>query len=159
MKVRGIYMMILQRFFQLVHFADKENNYDKRIKRAIRYIMDHYSENLTVSAAGKEVGLSTSYFGNLFKEETGASFHQFLTNIRLNHAEDMLLSGEYKVNEVAWACGFSDPFYFSKAYKASRGIAPSKILHSSAFTDKLSRRMPISSSHAACGMYDTMGRL
>lgn len=128
LKARGIYMVMLQRLFQMVYHNDKEYNYDKRIKKAIAYVIDHYFENLTVGSVGELLGLSASYFGNLFKAETGMSFHQYLTDIRLNHAEDMLRSGDYKVNEIAWACGFSDPFYFSKVFRKSRGIAPSKAL-------------------------------
>jgi len=126
LKARGIYMMILQRFLGLVYFDEKTKKYNTRIRKAIKYIIEHYSENLSVQIVGKKVGLSASYFGSLFKEETGTSFHQFLTTIRLNRAEDMLRSSEYNVNEVAFACGFSDPFYFSKVYKENTGIPPSK---------------------------------
>ena len=127
LKARGLYMMILQRFFELVYFGERESNYSICVRKAIDFIIEHYSENLSIQTVGKKVGLSASYFGSLFKKETGTSFHQFLTNIRLNHAENMLRSSEYNVNEAALACGFSDPFYFSKVYKKNRGISPSKI--------------------------------
>ena len=127
LKARGIYMMILQRFFELVYFGEKEKNYSIRISKAIKYIVEHYTEDLSVQNIGKKVGLSPAYFGNLFKSQTGESFHQFLTRIRLNHAENMLLSGEYNISEAAYASGFSDPFYFSKVYKKNRGISPSEL--------------------------------
>jgi len=127
LKARGLYMMILQRFLELVYFDEKTKKYNIRVRKAIDYIIEHYSENLSVQDVSKKVGLSASYFGSLFKEETGTSFHHFLNKIRLNRAEDMLRSSEYNVNEVAWACGFSDPFYFSKVYKENSGISPSKV--------------------------------
>jgi AraC-like DNA-binding protein len=128
LKARGIYMMILQRFLELVFFGEKTKNYNIRVRKAIKYIIEHYSEDLSVQAVAGKVGLSASYFGNIFRKETGASFHQFLTKIRLNRAEDILKSGECNVSEVAWACGFSDPFYFSKVYKENSGISPSQVL-------------------------------
>jgi len=131
LKARGIYMMILQRFLELVYFDEKAKKINIRVRKAMQYIIDHYSENLSVHDVGKKVGLSASYFGSIFKEETGMSFHQFLTKIRLNRAEDMLRNGEYNVNEAACACGFSDPFYFSKVYKENSGFSPSKIMGSS----------------------------
>jgi AraC-like DNA-binding protein len=67
------------------------------------------------------------YFGNLFKQQVGMSFRQYLTSIRLNQAENLLLSGEYRVGEVADLCGFSDAFYFSKVYRKEKGISPSKV--------------------------------
>jgi len=128
LKARGLYMMILQRFLELVIFGEKTTNYNIRIRKAIKYIIEHYSDDLSVQAVAGKVGLSASYFGSIFRKETGASFHQFLTKIRLNRAEDILKSGECNVSEVAWACGFSDPFYFSKVYKENSGISPSQVL-------------------------------
>ena len=128
LKARGLYMMILQRFLELIFFGEKTKHYNIRVRKAIKYIIEHYSEDLSVQAVGSKVGLSASYFGSIFKKQTGASFHQFLNKIRLNRAEDILKSGECNVSEVAWACGFSDPFYFSKVYKENNGISPSQVL-------------------------------
>ncbi len=130
MKVRAIYLMILQRYLQLIVYKNDTSTVDKRIKRVLRYIIDHYSEPLTVQSMAELTGLSAVYFGNFFQQETGMSFRQYLTSIRLNHAEDMLHSGEYNVNEVSAACGFSDIFYFSKVFKESRGIPPSQVIRS-----------------------------
>jgi len=128
LKARGLYMMILQRFLELVYYEEKTKKYSVSVRKAIKYIIEHYSEDLSVQVVSSKLGLSASYFGGIFKKETGTSFHQFLTKIRLNRAEDMLRSSEYNVNEVAFACGFSDPFYFSKVYKENNGISPSKVL-------------------------------
>ena len=127
LKARGIYMMILQRFFNLIHFKENENLYSIYVKKAIEHIIENFKDNLSVEAAAKKAGLSSSYFGSIFTKETGFSYSQYLTNIRLNHAENLLKSGEYNVNEAAWACGFSDPAYFSKLFKKERGVPPSEI--------------------------------
>ena len=130
LKVRAICLMVLQRYFQLIVYKNDTSTLDKRIKRVLRYIIDHYYEPLTVQTMADLVGLSPVYFGNFFQHETGMSFRQYLTSIRLNHAEDMLNSGEYNVNEVSDACGFSDIFYFSKVFKESRGVPPSQVIRS-----------------------------
>ncbi|MDL2317832.1 AraC family transcriptional regulator [Eubacteriales bacterium OttesenSCG-928-A19] len=128
LRTRGIFLMILQRYFQLIVFERTHGVYDKRIQKTLQYIIDHYDEPLTVEGMSEMVGLSKLYFGTFFKQETGLSFRQYLMSIRLNHAENMLHSGEYKVNEVARACGFSDSFYFSKVFKENRGVNPSHLL-------------------------------
>jgi len=128
LQVRALYMMILYRFCQIILYKDVGIAYDARVQKALRHMLDHYGDPLTVQAMAKMLGLSTLYFGSLFKRETGFSFRQYLSSIRLNHAEDMLGSGEYNVNEVAIACGFSDVFYFSRVFKENRGIAPSRVL-------------------------------
>ena len=127
LQVRALCLNILQHYIQLVLFQNDVHVTDLRIKRVLRYVIDHYNETLTTQAMADMTGLSAMYFGNLFKQETGLCFKQYLSSIRLNHAEDMLSSGEFSVNEVATACGFSDIFYFSKVFKRYRGVPPSKI--------------------------------
>ncbi len=128
MRVRAIWLMILQRYFQLIVYKTDPSTVDNRIKKVLRYVIDHYTDPLTVQGMAELIGLSPWYFGNFFKKETGVSFRQYLTSIRLNHAEDMLRSGEYNVSEVAAACGFSNIFYFCKVFKESRGITPSRVI-------------------------------
>jgi AraC-like DNA-binding protein len=128
LKARAIYLMILQLYLQLIVYKKNTSATDMRIKKVLHYMTGHYQEQLTVQKMAELVNLSHMYFGNLFKQETGMSFHKFLTTIRLNHAEDMLYSGEYKINEIAYACGFADVFYFSRIFKESRGYAPSNII-------------------------------
>ncbi len=130
MKVRALLLMILQRYFQLIVYQNDTSTVDKRINRVLRYMIDHYAEPLTVQSMAEFSGLSAVYFGSFFQNETGVPFRQYLTSIRLNHAEDMLHSGEYNVSEVAAACGFSDIFYFSKVFKESRGVPPSAVMRS-----------------------------
>lgn len=128
LKARAIYLMILQRYFQLIFYQNDTSIMDKRIKKVMNYISNHYKEPLTVHKMADMVHLSDMYFGALFKQETGMSFRKYLTSIRMNRAEDMLYSGEYKVNEIADACGFSDVFYFSRLFKENRGFAPSNAI-------------------------------
>jgi AraC-like DNA-binding protein len=128
LKARSLYMSILQKYAKILYF-NEETQYDKRITKAIHYIIEHFDEQLTVTKMAEEMGLNPLYFGNLFKKGTGMSFRQYLTSIRLNHADNMLHSLEYNVNEVAGACGFSDVFYFSKVFKENRGRSPSDIIY------------------------------
>lgn len=128
LRARGLYLMILQRYFQILIYQKDTSIVDTRIKKALQYMSNHYSEPLTVRKMAEMLNLSDMYFGNLFKKETGMSFRNFLTIIRMNRAEEMLYSGEYKIHEIADACGFSDVFYFSRIFKKHRGIAPSDAL-------------------------------
>lgn len=129
-KARAIYMLILQRYYLMVWHRDYQSNYDRRIKKVLQHVIDHYNDPLSVEEMAKMANLSPLYFGSFFKQETGQTFRQYLTSIRLNQAENMLNSGVYNVSEVAAECGFSDVFYFSKVFKERRGLAPSEILKS-----------------------------
>lgn len=127
LKVRSIYMMILYHYFYIIYNHNEASQLDKRIQKVLHFISNHYNETLSVQNMADMVNLSDMYFGWLFKKETGMTFHKFLTSIRMNRAKEMLSSGEYKVNEVAYFCGFSDVFYFSRVFKEYYGYAPSNI--------------------------------
>jgi len=128
LKVRSIYMMILYHYFYIINNHNEASQLDKRIQKTLHYISNHYNEALTVQLMANMVNLSDMYFGWLFKRETGMTFHSFLTSIRMNRAKELLSSGEYKVNEVGYLCGFSDVFYFSRVFKEYYGYAPSNVL-------------------------------
>ncbi|MDR1638980.1 MAG: AraC family transcriptional regulator [Clostridiales bacterium] len=127
-KVRGLALLIIHRYFELIVFGSNHELVDRRVKKAIQYIMNHFAEPLTVQDAAAHVKLNPGYFGRIFQEHTGLSFRQYLTFIRLNQAEDLLRSGEHNVNESAFQCGFKDIFYFSKVFKKHKGVAPSSLL-------------------------------
>jgi AraC family L-rhamnose operon regulatory protein RhaS len=58
-------------------------------------------------------GLTTAYFGTLFKKYMGASVKEYINRMKINNAENILLSGEFTVQEAAYKCGFEDIYYFS----------------------------------------------
>ena len=130
LRIQAYLLLILDRFFQLLIYPENHHVNDHRIRQAMEYVLNNYSKPLTLSDVAQIVDLSPMYFGNLFKQQTNVSFRQYVTSIRLNQAENMLLSGEYRVGEVAELCGFSDAFYFSKVYREQKGISPSKVFQS-----------------------------
>lgn len=128
LEVRGYLCLIINMILNILHnpvYAN--NNMDIRIQHAITYINSHYAEALCINDLAEFCNLSPTYYGNLFQKTTGQSFKHYLNLVRLNHAETMLQSGEYCVNEAALHCGFSDVFYFSKLFKKYKGINPSSV--------------------------------
>ncbi|MCL2188785.1 MAG: AraC family transcriptional regulator [Defluviitaleaceae bacterium] len=128
MRVRAFFMTILQRYMAMLVYEVDTYRFDPRVKTAIRYITDHYSEPMHITQVAHAVSLNPVYFGALFKKETQVSFRDYLNMIRLNQAEDMLRTGEWNVTEVALRCGFGDVFYFSRLYKKHKGVPPSSVL-------------------------------
>ncbi|MDR0464086.1 MAG: AraC family transcriptional regulator [Treponema sp.] len=127
-KTRALLMLIIQRLMEIiVNDIDSEPG-DYRINKITRYISLHYPEKLTVKNLALQIGIDTDYFGHLFKRETGMTVHQYITKIRIRSAENMLQSGNYKVQEVAEQCGFSDNFHFYKSFRSLRGFAPSNCI-------------------------------
>jgi len=127
MRVRAWFMLILQRMMEMLVYDIDTYKFDPRVKMAIRFIADNFSENLPISKVADAVSLSPVYFGSLFKKSTRTSYRDYLNSIRLNQAEDMLRTGKWNVSEVAHSCGFTDVFYFSRLFKKEKGIPPSHI--------------------------------
>jgi len=128
LKCKGLFLQILHRLLELLVYKDNSFVGDFRIAKVIRYIAKNYSERLTVKSMADLVSLNPTYFGDLFQRATGMSFNRYLIQIRIKNAEDMLLSGEYKVGDVAEACGFTDTSHFYKQFKHVKGFPPSKCL-------------------------------
>lgn len=80
----------------------------------------------------KQLPLNYDYVRKLFKKETGLTPHEYLMNSRMKLANELISSGignkysNYSVGQIAEACGFSEPLYFSRVFKKYFGISPSE---------------------------------
>ena len=124
---QAIFTSILYRLFCLLYYHNDQTFIDSRIQKVINYITQHYTEKLTVDDLARQVCLNPVYLGILFKENTGLSVKKYINQIKINHAENLLLSGEFTITEIALRCGFEDIYYFSKLFKSMRGYPPSQI--------------------------------
>ena len=102
---------------------DKGNHY---IRKALRYMMDHYSEHLELGAVAEYVQLSPSYFSTLFRQVVGVSFREQLCRIRIEESKQLLLSTDYSLTDIAIAVGFPDQSYYCKVFRRIVGLTPGK---------------------------------
>lgn len=91
-----------------------------------QYIEEHFAENLTLDDLARQAGFSTYYFSKLFKSTFATNFIDYLTDIRIDKARDMLRDGRYSVKEVCFAIGYSEPNYFARVFKRVAGVSPSQ---------------------------------
>lgn len=97
---------------------------DEYIKNAVAYIQTNYSRKLSVSEVSKFIGLNRSYLGTIFKEQTGLSLQNFITNFRIDKAKKLLSDMSMSVGDVSRSVGYDDPLAFSKLFKKNVGISP-----------------------------------
>jgi AraC-like DNA-binding protein len=90
------------------------------------YLQLNLSSNLSLEQMAKRANLSTSRFRTLFKEEFGISPHQYLLQLRLNHAIYLLEQTSNSIENIAEYSGFSDIHHFSKAFKNTMGHSPNQ---------------------------------
>lgn len=97
------------------------------VAKAEAYVHEHYRDkDLSVESICDFLGISAAYFSTVFKRETGKTFINYLTDIRMDRAVHMLLDENEKTYVIAEAVGYSDPNYFSYAFKKKFGVSPSK---------------------------------
>ena len=95
------------------------------IAKALKYIEEHYSENISLSGIASHIHMSKNHFSYLFRKETGHSFNDYLTEVRINKAKLLLTSPQtYTIAEIAEMTGFNDTGYFGKVFKKSTGMSP-----------------------------------
>jgi len=126
MKTRALLLLILHRLNEILVFKINNMPIDYRINKITHFIAAHYSDKLTVKDLAELVNLNKAYLGRLFKKQIGITIDQYIIQVRIRNAENMLQSGSYKVHEVAENCGFSDVFHFYKLFRATRGFSPSR---------------------------------
>jgi two-component system response regulator YesN len=103
-----------------------ETRQQASLKRAIRYMEQEYrNEELLMGDVAKHSFVSSSYLSTMLKKETGKTFSEYLTDIRMEHAKKLLRETEMKSYEVAQACGFANATYFSTVFKRMNGMSPS----------------------------------
>lgn len=94
------------------------------IMKALEYLAEHYTENLTLQGVADIVHLSKSYFSILFKKQTGRNFIDYLIELRIREAKRILAQKDSKIYDVADSSGFNDVKYFSKVFKKLTGLTP-----------------------------------
>jgi AraC-like DNA-binding protein len=95
-----------------------------KIVDVIKTMQERYHEELDLNKLAAACLLSPKYFRSLFKQATGKSAGEFLTDIRMEKAKQLLMERKHSVQEVARMVGFEDFFYFSKIFKKTEGLSP-----------------------------------
>lgn len=101
--------------------------YNPVVWKVISFIRAHYSEEeLSVRWLASKAYVSPTYLSRLFKEQTGKSVGQMIVDVRMEHARELLLDTDLKLQHIAVAVGYRDASYFAKAFKKAVGIMPSE---------------------------------
>lgn len=112
--------------YQMVQ-EQRMNKTTSFVRKAEQYVQDHYGEpELNIDMICSELGLSSAYFSTVFKRETGKTFINYLTEVRMKEAERLLVEKNEKKYIIAQKVGYSDPGYFSYVFKKYFGVSPMK---------------------------------
>lgn len=104
--------------------ADSASVGERAVLAAKAYVEAHYSESLSLRRVATAVYLSPYYFSRLFKSHTGMTLGEYVTEVRLARACDLLRSTDQTVHKVAQAVGYGSGSYFSSVFTRRFGVSP-----------------------------------
>ncbi|MDD3214727.1 MAG: response regulator [Eubacteriales bacterium] len=102
------------------------SNNTRPINMAKQYIQEHYQEHLSLDEISEYVGFNPSYFATLFRKETNQTVVEYITEVRIRQAREMLRTTRLTVQEICEAVGYRDGKHFLKTFKKDTGVSPNE---------------------------------
>lgn len=96
----------------------------ERMKRMLQYIQEHYTEEIFLSQIAESAHIGESECLRCFRSMIGCSPLQYVKQLRLQKAAELLLSTNLKISEIGMQCGFQEMSYFAKEFRAMKGCTP-----------------------------------
>jgi len=120
------YKSILKEVIDLRN-KNSQKRYATLIEKAREYIYQNFAmSDLTLYKVASTVNVSPNYFSSLFNQETGTTFIEYLTDIRMEKAKDYLRCSGRKITEIGSLVGYQDSHYFSYIFKKTQNYTPSQ---------------------------------
>ncbi|MEK3725465.1 response regulator [Paenibacillus sp. FSL H8-0034] len=109
----------------------RRHPYSETIGKVCELIKTSYAEGISLQQAADAVHLNKTYLSELFKKETGISFNDYVTQIRIEKVKQLIRSGEATIGILAERVGYPDGSYLTRVFKKITGMTPLEFKHSS----------------------------
>ena len=103
---------------------ESEDNCSPHVKIVLSYIRQNYNKDVSIKQLSARFNINTAYLGQLFKNEVGELFTNYINNIRIEKAKELLLGTNLKVAEISERVGYPNTNYFYRIFKQITGISP-----------------------------------
>lgn len=110
------------------------DKHDAKLKEAVAYIHDNYQKDLNMAMVSNHISMNYSSFSQLFKEYAGMNFVNYIKEVRIEKAKELLTTTAKKVAEVGYAVGFENEKHFMKVFRSVTGISPTEYRKSNTLT-------------------------
>lgn len=107
-------------------YAQRVHAEEYPIRLAIEYMKKHYADKITLEDVAAHSGFNPTYFSEKFKEKTGKNFTDFLTEVRMEAAKELLRDSRRTIGQIGDAVGYKDAKYFSQQFTKCVGMKPTE---------------------------------
>jgi len=104
----------------------KAQEASKAMREAKKYIHQYYNTAIKLEDLARLTNYNPTYFSGIFKQETGMTFSEYLTHVRINNAKELLRTTNINISSIAAQVGYKDEKHFYKLFKKIIGITPLK---------------------------------
>jgi len=109
------------------HLSYQRKTRNQKIVEQVKVLInENYGMDVSLEYISEKVYISPCYLSSIFSQETGETFKEYLTKVRMEKAKELLKNISLKVYEVSQQVGYSDPHYFSQVFKKYTGMTPAQ---------------------------------
>lgn len=125
--MEGLSLSIEQAMQEAINllYQVKSNIYRKEVLRITEILQENVENKITLDRLAQEVNMNVNYLCRVFKQDTGRSIVQYMNELKINKAIELLKLPDTRIKEVASQVGIDDPFYFNRVFKKVVGLSPS----------------------------------
>lgn len=125
--MEGLSLSIEQAMQEAINllYQVKSNIYRKEVLRITEILQENVEKKITLDRLAQEVNMNVNYLCRVFKQDTGRSIVQYMNELKINKAIELLKLPDTRIKEVASQVGIDDPFYFNRVFKKIVGLSPS----------------------------------
>ena len=98
--------------------------YDKHVELAQAYVLEHYREKITLGQVAEVLNISQGHLSSTFKKQTGKRFSDFVNEVKVDKARELIETHQYMMYEISDLLGFDTQYYFSTVFKKMTGYTP-----------------------------------
>ncbi len=106
----------------------KDQKCSAMVERTKQHLNHHFTDELTLEGVARLQNVSPQYLSKVFKEETRFTFVEFLTRLRIELAQRLMMDSDKSVKEICYEVGYSDPNYFSRLFRKQTGLMPTEYI-------------------------------
>lgn len=123
-EVRKLLSEIISSAVDAVNEKKSNVKSQKTIEEVKRYVADNFSESITIKELAEALHYNPNYLNNLFKQVTGSTILEFLTQYRVDKAKELLKGTALRQSDIAYRVGYKNEQYFKKLFQSNTGLTP-----------------------------------